>query len=420
MRLATCLSILSLSASLAHAGLREASVKICNPTTGDVGSGTLVASDADCFYGLTSGHLFGFDQAKVGKLFNCESKDYHGTGKLLAISPKPLDVAVFSVQRVEGLDVVPIATEAPKLDRPFVLSGFPGGKFRQAEANLNTDHEYLADETPLYAFDLVKKSNGLGAGVSGGAVTQGGKLYTTISAANKAHTFAAAYTSFYRFAERDYQNCFGQQCRVVRLVQRGTPAVLTTSVAAPAIVTQRFIQTAEVPAPVPDELMEMRNEMQVMKGQLAVLTSTLGQLTTTMRQQATMASQQAVTTSAICPTCPPVTGSMSAGVSSFSFPGEVISSRVISSYEIPCPPLSFSSGGFVSSTSYGSPGGFASSASYGSPGGFGQSSYGSPGFGPSVMSRPIIMPIIIRRRAARRLGEAMIMQNMLSGGRGGY
>lgn len=160
--------------------------------------------------------------------------------------------------------------------------------------------------------------------------------------------------------------------------------------------------------------------MQVMKGQLAVLTSTLGQLTTTMRQQATMASQQAVTTSAICPTCPPVTGSMSAGVSSFSFPGEVISSRVISSYEIPCPPLSFSSGGFVSSTSYGSPGGFASSASYGSPGGFGQSSYGSPGFGPSVMSRPIIMPIIIRRRAARRLGEAMIMQNMLSGGRGGY
>jgi hypothetical protein len=408
IRFVLCLSVICFSTPLA-AGLREASVKICNPTSGDVGSGVLVASDEDCFYGVTSGHAFGFDQSKIGKLFDVETKDHYGTAKLLALSSKTLDLAVFSVAKIPGLDIVPIATEPPKADRPFVLSGFPGGKFHQVEATLN-DRDFIADDsTPLYAFELARKSDRMGAGASGGAVTQGGKLYTTISAADKVHTFAVAYTSFYRFTERDYQNCFGQRCRIVRLVQRGAPAMLTTAIAAPPVVAQRFVPTNEVPAPVPDELMELRSEVQTMKGQLAILTATVGQLTATMRQQATMI-PQATTASAICPTCPPgFASSMTVGNSSFSFPGEIISSRVVSSYEIPCPPaVTFGSGTFATSP-YVSPG-VSSLGFNGSTGLFAQ---------PAATARPAIIPIIcIRGGAARRLANSLLLQNALSGGRG--
>jgi hypothetical protein len=276
-----------------EAGIPEASVKIRIPSSGACGSGTLVARDTDCMYGLTCGHAFNFDRTKIGKLFQIETANYTGTAKLLDISDRAVDMAVFSCARLPDADIVPIALKQPDESCPFILTGFPrAGNYRQTQGTLDATHNYFdrneqtGEKTPLYSFEL---QHNMGAGVSGGGVIQDGQIVSIISACdpgNEATATTVAYTAFYKFVQKDRTNCFGGKCRKVKLIQRGNISPKEAPVPPPVDPTTRKVQSEPLPpikatpdvlppapAAAPEGLSQLQSDVSAIKAQLTALAS---------------------------------------------------------------------------------------------------------------------------------------------------
>lgn len=283
MRLLLPLIISCLLSVPLAAGIPEASVKIHIPSSGAAGSGQLVARDTDCMYGITCGHAFNFDHRKIGKLFNIETESYTGTAKLLDISPRSLDIAIFCCAKIPGADIIPIATESPDESCPFTLTGFPeAGPFRQTQGSINHERHYYdtdrqtGEKTPLYYFTL---QDNMGPGVSGGAVIQDGRIVSVISACDgesRATAYTVAYSAFYKFVQKDRTNCFGQRCRKVKLIQRGNfSSPKEAPIPPPADGGTRKIQsepTAPItPEPSPQGLTQLQSDIDSIKSQLTAL-----------------------------------------------------------------------------------------------------------------------------------------------------
>lgn len=217
--------LLCLIALPCSAGIREASVKISVPDGNgyNVGSGTLVARDADCMYGVTCEHVV--RNLTPGRNFNIEIVDgRRGTAKLLDKNWQ-LDVAVFSCARVQELDIIPIATEAPDDGCPLTISGFPGGRaFSQFQGTIDTKVNRFADKACTIPVCKLQATRIVEGGTSGGSVIQNGRLYGVLATADQEdETIASAtdYRQLYRYLETERTNCFGGKCRRVRIIQRG-------------------------------------------------------------------------------------------------------------------------------------------------------------------------------------------------------
>ena len=215
-----------------NAGIKEATVLVRNPTTNAVGSGTLVYRDGDTVYGVTCNHVRS-GLAPTARL-EVEHIDWkpNGSGLVYGVPANVIDgddlddVSIFAIRYKPGLQLIQIATEAPDPSRPFLLTGFKHGtEYASVNAKLDTQQEFYADDKlqhPIYHFTVEKPLSG---GVSGGSVTQDGKLYSVISAADSdvssVEMYTASYTAFYRYSSKERTRCFGGYCKKIRITQKG-------------------------------------------------------------------------------------------------------------------------------------------------------------------------------------------------------